>query len=53
MTRCGIPGDSDFSDVAKINSDLSIVEIGNAATALAQAVLREIDGIIRRKEHER
>ena len=53
MTRCGIPGDSDFSDVAKINSDLSIVEIGNAATALAQAVLREIDGIIRRKEYER
>ena len=53
MTRCGIPGDGDFSDVAKINSDLSIVEIGNAATALAQAVLREIDGIIRRKEYER
>ena len=53
MTRCGIPSDSDFSDVAKINSDLSIVEIGNAATALAQAVLREIDGIIRRKEYER
>lgn len=53
MTRCGIPGDSDFSDVTKINSDLSIVEIGNAATALAQAVLREIDGIIRRKEYER
>ncbi len=53
MTRCGIPGDSDFSDVAKINSDLSIVEIGNAAAALAQAVLREIDGIIRRKEYER
>ncbi len=53
MTRCGIPSDSDFSDVAKINSDLSVVEIGNAATALAQAVLREIDGIIRRKEYER
>ena len=53
MTRCGIPGDSDFSEVTKINSDLSIVEIGNAATALAQAVLREIDGIIRRKEYER
>ena len=53
MTRCGIPGDSDFSDVTKINSDLSIVEIGNAATTLAQAVLREIDGIIRRKEYER
>ena len=53
MTRCGIPSDSDFSDVAKINSDLSIVEVGNAATALAQAVLREIDGIIRRKEYER
>ena len=53
MTRCGIPGDGDFSDVAKINSDLSIVEIGNSATALAQAVLREIDGIIRRKEYER
>ena len=53
MTRCGIPGDSDFSDVTKINSDLSIVEIGNAAAALAQAVLREIDGIIRRKEYER
>lgn len=53
MTRCGIPGDSDFSDVTKINSDLSIVEIGNAATALVQAVLREIDGIIRRKEYER
>ena len=53
MTRCGIPCDGDFSDVAKINSDLSIVEIGNAATALAQAVLREIDGIIRRKEYER
>ena len=53
MTRCGIPSDSDFSDVTKINSDLSIVEIGNAATALAQAVLREIDGIIRRKEYER
>ena len=53
MTRCGIPGDSDLSDVAKINSDLSIVEIGNAATDLAQAVLREIDGIIRRKEYER
>ena len=53
MTRCGIPSDSDFSDVAKINSDLSIVEIGNAAAALAQAVLREIDGIIRRKEYER
>ena len=53
MTRCGIPGDSDFSDVTKINSDLSIVEIGNAATTLAQAVLREIDGIIRMKEYER
>ena len=53
MTRCGIPCDGDFSNVAKINSDLSIVEIGNAATALAQAVLREIDGIIRRKEYER
>ena len=53
MTRCGIPSGSDFSDVTKINSDLSIVEIGNAATALAQAVLREIDGIIRRKEYER
>ena len=53
MTRCGIPCDGDFSDVAKINSDLSIVEIGNAAAALAQAVLREIDGIIRRKEYER
>ena len=53
MTRCGIPCDGDLSDVSKINSDLSIVEIGNAATALAQAVLREIDGIIRRKEYER
>ena len=53
MTRCGILSDGDFSDVTKINSDLSIVEIGNAATALAQAVLREIDGIIRRKEYER
>ena len=53
MARCGIPSDIDFLDVSKINSDLSIVEIGNAATALAQAVLREIDGIIRRKEYER
>ena len=53
MTRCGIPCDGDLSDVSKINSDLSIVEIGNAATALAQAVLREIDGIIKRKEYER
>ena len=52
MTRCGIEADYDFSDAAKFNSDLSIVEVGNAATALAQEVLRDVDRTVRRKEYE-
>ena len=53
MTRCGIEADYDFSDAVKFNSDLSIVEVGNAATALAQEVLRDVDRTVRRKEYER
>ena len=53
MTRCGIEADYDFSDAVKFNSDLSIVEVGNAATALAQEVLRDVDRPVRRKEYER
>lgn len=51
--RCGINGQYDFADAGKFDSDLSIVEIGNAATLLAQDILRDIDGIVRRKEYER
>ena len=53
MTRCVIEADYDFSDAVKFNSDLSIVEVGNAATALAQEVLRDDDRTDRRKEYER
>ena len=53
MTRCGLEAEYDFSAAAKLDSDLSIVEIGNAATALAQEVLRDVDRTVRRKEYER
>ena len=53
MTRCGIDKSYDFSEAAHFSNDVSIVEIGNAASALAQEVLREVDGMIRRKEYER
>lgn len=52
MTRCGINAEFDFSAAAKLASDLSIVEIGNAAAALAQEVMRDIDRTVRRKEYE-
>ena len=53
MTRCGLEAEYDFSAAAKLDSDLSIVEIGNVATALAQEVLRDVDRTVRRKEYER
>ncbi len=52
MNRCGIDGNYDFTDAAKLGTDVSIIEIGNAANALAQEVLREVDRTIRRKEYE-
>lgn len=51
-TRCGIEAEYDFADAAKFSNDLSIVEIGNAATALAQEILRDIDRTVRRKDYE-
>lgn len=51
--RCGIDGQYDFADAGKFDSDLSTVDIGNAATLLAQDILRDIDGIVRRKDYER
>ncbi len=50
--RCGMSADTDFSDIAKLKSEVSIIDIGNCATAAAREVLRELDGIIRRKEYE-
>ena len=53
MARCGLESEPDFSEAARLRSDLSIIEMGNAATALAQEVLRDIDQTIRRKDYER
>ena len=53
MVRCGLESEPDFSESARLRSDLSIIEMGNAATALAQEVLRDIDQTIRRKDYER
>ncbi len=53
MARCGLESEPDFSEAARLRSDLSIIGMGNAATALAQEVLRDIDQTIRRKDYER
>lgn len=52
FTRCGIECEYNFTDAAHLRDDISIMEIGNAASALAQEVLRDVDRIIRRKEYE-
>lgn len=52
MTRCGIDREYDFSVTKKLSSDLSVIIMGNAATALAGEVLRDVDRTIRRKEYE-
>lgn len=52
MTRCGIDKSYDFKDIANVSGDLSIVEIGNAATEIAQNVLQPIEVAIRRKKYE-
>lgn len=52
MTRCGIDLEYDFSVTKKLGSDLSVIIMGNAAAALAQEVLRDVDRTIRRKDYE-
>lgn len=52
MTRCGIDREYDFSVTKKLGSDLSVIIMGNAAAALAQEVLRDVDRTIRRKDYE-
>ena len=52
MSRCGIDREYDFSVTKKLGNDLSIIIMGNAATALAREVLRDVDRTIRRKDYE-
>lgn len=52
MSRCGIDREYDFSVTKKLGNDLSVIIMGNAATALAREVLRDVDRTIRRKDYE-
>ena len=56
LKRCNVPEaemSEDFSVVAQIRNDVSMIEIGNLSLALAQDVLREMDRQIRSMEYER
>ena len=54
MTRCGIElDDYDFTDVGKLKAEVSLMDIGNAASEVAQSVLKDVDRMIRRREYER
>lgn len=53
LSRCGIDAEYDFSDISKLKSEISMIDIGRCAADGSREVLREIDGMIRRKEYER